>query len=94
MKSIFPKSYTKNILSFLFFLLTCSLYSQQDISSQKEKSSESKFESSKSYKRIETAAPASAITGNFSICLPGPTTTQLFGAGIPAPVTATTPWFS
>ena len=31
------------------------------------------------------------ITGNFSICLPGPNTTQLTGSGIPSP---TTPWTS
>ena len=31
------------------------------------------------------------ITGNFSICLPGPTTTQLTGSGIPA---STNPWIS
>ena len=31
------------------------------------------------------------ITGNFSICLPGPNTTQLTGSGIPSP---TNPWTS
>ena len=34
---------------------------------------------------------ANGITGNFSICLPGPTTTQLTGSGIPA---ASNPWIS
>ncbi len=34
---------------------------------------------------------ANGITGNFSICLPGPTTTQLTGPGIPA---ASNPWVS
>jgi len=34
---------------------------------------------------------ANVITGNFSICLPGPTTTQLSGSGIPA---ASNPWVS
>ena len=34
---------------------------------------------------------ANVITGNFSICLPGPTTTQLSGSGIPA---ASNPWMS
>ncbi|NHM08073.1 Ig domain-containing protein, partial [Flavobacterium sp. CYK-4] len=37
-----------------------------------------------------TLAP-NAITGNFSICLPGPLTTQLTGSGTPDP---TTPWTS
>jgi len=34
------------------------------------------------------------ISGNFSICLPGPNTTQLSASLPPAPITATTPWFS
>ena len=34
------------------------------------------------------------VTGNFSICLPGPNTTQLSASLPPAPITATTPWFS
>ncbi|MBK8600995.1 MAG: Ig-like domain-containing protein [Flavobacterium sp.] len=34
------------------------------------------------------------ITGNFSICLPGPTTTQLTASLPPAAVTPTTPWVS
>jgi hypothetical protein len=37
---------------------------------------------------------ANVITGNFSICLPGPNTTQLSASLPPAPITATTPWFS
>lgn len=37
---------------------------------------------------------ANVITGNFSICLPGPNTTQLSASALPAPITATTPWFS
>jgi uncharacterized protein YjdB len=38
-----------------------------------------------------TSIRANVITGNFSICLPGPTTTQLIGFGIPSP---TNPWTS
>ena len=34
------------------------------------------------------------ITGNLSICLPGPNTTQLSASVPPAPISATTPWFS
>lgn len=37
---------------------------------------------------------ANVITGNFSICLPGPNTTQLIASLPPAPITASTPWFS
>ncbi len=37
---------------------------------------------------------ANVITGNFSICLPGPNTTQLSASLPPATITATTPWFS
>lgn len=37
---------------------------------------------------------ANVITGNFSICLPGPNTTQLSASLPPAPITATTPWVS
>ena len=37
---------------------------------------------------------ANVISGNFSICLPGPNTSQLFASLPPAPITATTPWFS
>lgn len=39
---------------------------------------------------VEPAAP-NGITGNFSICLPGPNTTQLIGSGIPS---AVIPWVS
>ena len=34
------------------------------------------------------------ITGNLSICLPGPNTTQLSASVPPASISATTPWFS
>ena len=37
---------------------------------------------------------ANVIIGNFSICLPGPNTTQLSASLPPATITATTPWFS
>ena len=37
---------------------------------------------------------ANVISGNFSICLPGSNTTQLSASVPPAPITATTPWFS
>ncbi len=40
------------------------------------------------------SAKANVITGNFSICLPGPNTSQLSASVPPAPITATTPWFS
>lgn len=40
------------------------------------------------------SARANVITGNFSICLPGPNTTQLSASLPPAPITATTPWVS
>ena len=43
---------------------------------------------------IVASVPAQVISGNFSICLPGPTTTQLTASVPPAPITATTPWFS
>ncbi|MBK8600511.1 MAG: Ig-like domain-containing protein [Flavobacterium sp.] len=43
---------------------------------------------------IVASVNAQVITGNFSICLPGPTTTQLTASVPPAPITATTPWFS
>jgi hypothetical protein len=40
--------------------------------------------------QLESAAP-NVISGNFSICLPGPNTTQLTGSGTPA---AINPWVS
>jgi hypothetical protein len=43
---------------------------------------------------IVASVPAQVISGNFSICLPGPNTTQLLASLPPAPITATTPWIS
>ena len=101
MKIISLKSYTKSILLLLFILLTSNFYAQQAILSERKEVSQSKSINSKSLskrskaeKKIVATVPTASITGNFSICLPGPTTTQLSGSGTPAAPSATTPWFS
>ncbi len=71
----------------LFFLFTHSLLAQQQTNRAHGKSGEAATNSN----ARSTLAPNATITGNFSICLPGPNTTQLTGSGTP---NATAPWTS
>ena len=96
MKIIALKLNIKSLL--LFFLLTTSLFAQQDAIGLKEKLVTAASKRHSSIKNIDskssnrlTLAPLATITGNFSICLPGPNTTQLTGSGTPA---AVNPWVS
>ncbi|WP_298220736.1 Ig-like domain-containing protein, partial [Flavobacterium sp.] len=96
MKIIAHKLNIKILLA--FFLLTSNLFAQQSTVALKEKSAASVSKhrlisdnaDTKSEAR-SSLAPSAAITGNFSICLPGPNTTQLTGPGTPA---AVNPWVS
>ncbi len=96
MKIIFFKSNIKTLL--LFFLATHCLFGQETSGSLEKKIEprsqyDATFENTNlpTIKDKEILYLPSIITGNFSICLPGPNTTQLTGFGIPHPVT---PWTS
>ncbi|WP_309640784.1 T9SS type B sorting domain-containing protein [Flavobacterium sp.] len=84
MKIITLKLNIKTLL--LFLLLTHSLLAQQKAIGRKDR-----IHTTKEFSERSSLAPNATITGNFSICLPGPNTTQLTGSGIPD---ATTPWTS
>ncbi|MBS7788207.1 Ig-like domain-containing protein, partial [Flavobacterium sp. CYK-55] len=88
MKITSLKSAFKSALIAFFLLINNSVFSYSIIGNPDINSSSNKI---KAYK---SALAPLVITGNFSICLPGPTTTQLTGSGgsgIPHP---TTPWVS
>ena len=87
MKSIFLKFKIKIFL--LLLLISNSFYAQEITNSTNQRSISTA--NNISNKKGVSLAPSVTITGNFSICLPGPTTTQLIGSGIPNPIT---PWIS